>query len=61
MLRGMPLKKQRQAFGHDKADAMRKTIKAKLRDYATKTGNHQLLRLLDKFADYNPTRADPNI
>ena len=60
MLEGMPLKRQRQVFGHGKADVMRRTIKATLRDYAVKTHNHELMGLLDKFADYNPTRADPN-
>lgn len=60
MLEGMPLKKQRATFGHTKADTMRKTIKTTLRDYAARTQNLELLRLLDKFADYNPTRPDPN-
>ena len=60
MLQGMPLKKQRQVFGHNKADAMRLTIKATLRDYATKTSNHELLRLLDKFKDFSGNKPDPN-
>ena len=59
MLEGMPLAKQRQVFGHTKADTMRKIIKTTLRDYAVKTSNHELLRLLDTFADFNPTRHDP--
>ena len=60
MLQGMPLKKQRQVFGHTKADAMRLTIKATLRDYATKTSNYELLRLLDKFVDFSGNKPDPN-
>jgi len=60
MLQGMPLKRQRQVFGHTKADSMRLTIKAVLRDYAIKTGNHELLRLLDKFRDFTGNKPDPN-
>ena len=60
MLEGLPLKAQRKRFGHTRADDMRKTIKATLRDYAAKTGNHELMRLLDQFKDYNPNRPDPN-
>jgi len=58
MLEGMPLERQRQVFGHGRADTMRKTIKAMLRDYAMKSQNHGLLRLLDKFADFKGNRPD---
>jgi len=56
MLAGMPLKKQRQVFGHGRADTMRKTIKTTLWDYATTTGNHELLRLLDTKPAKRPKR-----
>lgn len=56
ILNGMPLKDQRRRFGHTAADAMRRTIKAVVRTYATRTGNYGLISMLDKAE--NPVRQE---
>ena len=58
ILNGVPLKVQRQRFGHTRADAMRRTLKTLLRDYGMRTGNVGLVALLDKYED--ATRPNPN-
>jgi len=47
MIDGVPLKIQRTRFGHTAADRGRIIIKDLVRQYAAKTQNHELLRLLD--------------
>lgn len=56
MLEGIPLKVQRKRFGHATADRGRKIIKDVVRQYAIKTQNHELLRLLDTPPAKRPKR-----
>jgi hypothetical protein len=51
---------QRAKWGKARADAARKTIVAAVEDYARATDNWHLLRLLDRFRDFDPTKPDPN-
>ena len=59
IMRGEGTKAQRHRFGHAKADMMRKIIVQVIQQYAQQTRNFQLLRLLDRFRDFNGNRPDP--
>ena len=59
ILRGEGTRTQRSRFGHAIADAGRKIIVQTIEQYAYKTQNWQLLRLLDRFRDFQGTRPDP--
>lgn len=50
---------QRAKWGKQRADAARKVIVAAVEDYAKASENWHLLRLLDRFKDYDPARPDP--
>ena len=61
ILRGEGTRVQRSRFGHAKADTMRKIIVQVIEQYAQQTQNWQLLRLLDRFRDFErqPPRSRP--
>jgi hypothetical protein len=59
ILNGMPLKDQRRRFGHNRADAMRRTQKTLLRDYGVRTGNIGLVAMMDRYKDFNANQPDP--
>ena len=59
ILRGEGTRVQRSRFGHAKADMMRKTMVQIIEQYARQTQNRQLLRLMDRFKDFDATRPDP--
>jgi hypothetical protein len=59
ILRGEGTQAQRSRFGHAKADMMRKTIVGVIEQYAQRTQNWHLLRLLDRFRGFDATRPDP--
>lgn len=59
ILRGEGTRVQRSRFGHAKADTMRKTMVQIIGQYARQTQNRQLLRLMDRFTDFDVTRPDP--
>lgn len=50
---------QRARFGHDRADQGRQLIVQIIRQYAYQTQNWQLLRLLNRFQDFDATQPDP--
>ena len=54
ILKGEGTRHQRQAFGHSTADEGRKIIVGVIEDYARRTENHTLLRLLDKIRNPEP-------
>ena len=55
----LPTTRLQRAKWGKRADAARKVIVDAIEGYAKSTENWQLLRLLDRFKDYDPTRADP--
>ena len=59
ILRGEGTRVQRNRFGQGRADSMRKTIMQVIEQYAQRTQNWQLLRLLDRFRDFRGNRPDP--
>ena len=59
IMRGEGTRAQRSRFGYSKADMMRKTIVQVIGEYAQRTQNWQLLRLLDRFRDFSGNRPDP--
>ena len=59
ILKGDGTRAQRARFGHARADAMRKVIIQTIEQYANRTQNLQLLRLLDKFRDFSGNQPDP--
>jgi hypothetical protein len=59
ILRGDGTRHQRQFFGHNKADLGRKIIVATIRQYAEKTENHALLRLLHRIENPEPRQPPP--
>jgi hypothetical protein len=59
ILNGEGTRVQRTQFGHNRADAMRKIIVQVIEQYAQRTQNWHLLRLLDKFKDFQGNRPDP--
>jgi hypothetical protein len=60
ILRGEGTRAQRSRFGYATADAGRKIIVRTIEQYAQRTQNWQLLRLLDRFRDFDATRPDPS-
>jgi hypothetical protein len=59
IMRGEGTKVQRHRFGHAKADMMRKIVVGVIEQYAHRTQNWHLLRLLDRFRDFSGNRAAP--
>ena len=62
MLRGEGTRVQRSRFGHARADTMRKIVMQVIRQYACRTQNWHLLRLLDRLQGFeasSPTPARP--
>jgi hypothetical protein len=59
ILRGEGTRVQRSRFGHARADMMRKMMVQVIEQYARQTQNRQLLRLMDRFTDFDATRPDP--
>ena len=59
ILKGEGTQTQRIRFGHGRADTMRKIIMQVIEQYAQRTQNWQLLRLLNKFRDFQGNRPDP--
>ena len=59
ILAGEGTRFQRQHFGHNKADEGRKVIVSIIHDYARRTENHYLLRLLDRIQNPEPRQAPP--
>ena len=57
ILAGSGTRFQRQHFGHDRADEGRRVIVATIRQYATATENHALLRLLRRIENPEPRQA----
>ena len=60
ILKGEGTRHQRQAFGHSRADEGRKIIVGVIEDYARRTENHTLLRLLDKIRNPEPRQPPPS-
>jgi hypothetical protein len=58
ILRGEGTQAQRSRFGHAKADMMRKIVVGVIEQYAQRTQNWHLLRLLDRFRGFDATRPD---
>ncbi len=59
ILAGEGTRAQRSRFGHDRADAGRKTIVQVIEQYAQRTQSWGLLGLLDRFRDFQGNRPDP--
>ena len=59
IMNGEGTRVQRQKFGHVKADVGRKMIVQTIEQYAQRTQNWHLIRLLDRFQDFDATRPDP--
>jgi hypothetical protein len=59
ILKGEGTRVQRSRFGHVKAGLMRKIIVQVIERYARQSQNRQLLRLLDRFRDFQGTQPDP--
>ena len=59
ILKGEGTRHQRQTFGHSTADEGRKIIVGVIEDYARRTENHTLLRLLDKIRNPEPRQPPP--
>jgi hypothetical protein len=60
IMRGEATRVQREKFGRAKADQGRKMIVQVIQDYARQTQNYGLLRLLDRFRDFQATQPDPS-
>jgi hypothetical protein len=59
IMKGAGTRNQRIRFGHGKADTMRKMIVQTVQQYAYKTQNWHLLRLLNRFRDFQGNSPDP--
>ncbi len=59
ILRGDGTRAQRARFGHNRADSMRKIIVQVIQQYAYRSQNWHLLRLLDRFQGFQGNRSDP--
>jgi hypothetical protein len=59
ILRGEGTKAQRSSFGHNTADEGRKLIVQVIQQFAYRSQNWRLLRLLDRFRGFDATQADP--
>ena len=59
ILNGEGTRAQRSRFGHGRADAMRKIIVQTIEKYARQTQNWHLLRLMDRFRDFQGNQSDP--
>jgi hypothetical protein len=60
IMRGEGTRAQRIRFGHGKADLMRKMIVQTIQQYAYRSQNWHLLRLLDRFRDFQGNSPDPS-
>ena len=58
ILNGDGTREQRRRFGHDKANEGRKIIVKTIEDYAHKTQNVHLLKLLDNFKNFSATKPN---
>jgi hypothetical protein len=59
VLAGEPTRSTRSSFGRRVSDLGRQTIIQTITDYAQATENRRLLRLLDRFKDFDGTKPDP--
>ena len=59
IMQGTGTRAQREKFGYTRADEGRKIILKTIEEYANKTQNWHLLRLLDRFKDFRANRPDP--
>ena len=59
ILKAKGLGSQRSRFGHARADSMRKIIVQTIEQYAQRTQNWHLLRLMDRFRDFQGNQSDP--
>jgi hypothetical protein len=59
ILKGDGTQAQRHRFGHRSEDIMRKIVVQVIQQYAQRTQNWHLLRLLGRFGDFNGNRPDP--
>ena len=60
ILQGEGTRAQRLRFGHSTADQGRKVIVQVIQQYASRSQNWHLLRLLDRFKDFRATRPEPS-
>jgi hypothetical protein len=59
ILSGEQTRSTRSIFGRRESDLGRQHIISAIEQYASATENRRLLRLLDRFKDFDPTRANP--
>ena len=59
VLAGEPTRSTRSSYGRRESDLGRQVIIKTISDYAQATENRRLLRLLDRFKDFDGTKPDP--